>query len=70
MPEKHLTQDELADCWKISAGTLQNWRYLGCGPKFLKLNGGIRYRQEDVEEYERKSLCIATGEKVYRGAMA
>ena len=31
--------------------TLQNWRYKGIGPKFIKVGGAIRYRLTDLEKY-------------------
>jgi hypothetical protein len=31
--------------------TLTKWRYLGRGPKFLRLHGKIRYRKADLEAY-------------------
>ncbi len=31
--------------------TLQNWRYKGIGPKFIKVGGAIRYRIKDLEKY-------------------
>ena len=55
-PLRHLTQDELAARWRISERTLDRWRALGTGPAWLKLNGRVRYRLEDVEAFERLRL--------------
>ena len=46
---RHLTQDQLADRWQISPRTLERWRWLGEGPRFLKLGGRVVYRLEDIE---------------------
>jgi hypothetical protein len=66
MPQKpdsvvrHLTQGQLADRWQMSPRTLERWRWLGEGPRFLKLGGRVIYRLEDVEAYEAKQLRAST----------
>lgn len=52
MPVRHLTQNDLAQRWRISARTLERWRWLQEGPQFLKIGGRVVYRLEDVEAYE------------------
>lgn len=52
MPVRHLTQNELAQRWRISPRTLERWRWLQEGPQFLKIGGRVVYRLEDVEAYE------------------
>jgi hypothetical protein len=49
---RHLTQEELADRWRISPRTLERWRWAGKGPAYLKLVGSVAYRIEDIEAYE------------------
>ena len=49
MPVRHLTQDDLAQRWRISARTLERWRWLQEGPQFLKIGGRVVYRLADVE---------------------
>ncbi|NRB20482.1 MAG: DNA-binding protein [Rhodobacteraceae bacterium] len=44
-----MTQEQLADRWQISPRTLEQWRWLGKGPKFLKIGARVLYRDEDVE---------------------
>lgn len=60
----HLTPMELAVRWKMSEGTLRNWRHEKPmrGPAYVtkgKSGPGKRprvlYRLADVEEYERKN---------------
>ena len=53
---RHLTQAELAERWQFSERTLDRWRVLGKGPAWLRLNGRIRYRLEDVLAFERSRL--------------
>ena len=45
----HLNQKQLAARWNISVATLERWRSVGIGPKFLKLCGRVAYRQVDIE---------------------
>lgn len=35
----------------VSRSTLQNWRYSGRGPRFIKLGRMVRYRVADVDAY-------------------
>lgn len=48
----HLSEQELADRWLLSARTLQRWRQAGTGPVFLRLGRRIVYRRSDVEHFE------------------
>lgn len=52
MAISHLTQTDLARRWRISPRTLERWRWLGQGPKYLKIGGRVVYRLEDIEAYE------------------
>ena len=56
MTIKHFDQKQLAERWGISPKTLERWRWLGQGPKFLKLGSRILYRREDIETYEAQQL--------------
>lgn len=51
-PVQHLHQTDLARRWRISPRTLERWRWLGQGPRYLKIGGRVVYRAEDVEAYE------------------
>ena len=53
---RHLNQVQLADRWRMSERTLERWRWLGQGPRFMKLGGRVAYRLEDVEAYEIEQL--------------
>jgi hypothetical protein len=52
--ERFLTQEELADRWRISPRTLERWRYVGCGPQFMKLGGVVRYDMEHIKAFEQQ----------------
>jgi hypothetical protein len=40
----------------LSRRTLERWRAAGTGPAWVKLNGRIRYRAEDIEAFEQHRL--------------
>jgi hypothetical protein len=52
----HLNQVELSRRWKISPRTLERWRWLGEGPRYLKVGGRVIYRLEDIIEHEEQQL--------------
>ena len=52
----HLSQKELAERWKLSPRTLEQWRWRGIGPRYLKLGGRVVYRLEDIETFETAQL--------------
>jgi hypothetical protein len=56
MNEQMMTQEELAFRWKISEATLERDRSLKQGVRYLKIGGLIRYRMQDVLDYE--DACI------------
>jgi predicted site-specific integrase-resolvase len=67
---KHLNQREIAERWDVSEATLERWRSDGIGPVFLKLQGRVLYRLEDIEKYETESLRKSTSEHVSAGGAA
>lgn len=54
-PNELLTAREVAAILKVTVYTLENWRGLRSGPKYLKLGEGIRapvrYKRSDVDAY-------------------
>lgn len=56
MSIQHLHQLDLARRWRISERTLERWRWLKLGPRYLKIGGRVVYRLEDVEAYEAAQL--------------
>jgi hypothetical protein len=57
---RHLNQVQLADRWRMSERTLERWRWLGQGPRFMKLGGRVAYRVRDIEEFEAEQLRQST----------
>ena len=56
MSTRNLNQYQLAERWGISPRTLEQWRWQGKGPKYLKIGGRVVYRLQDVEHYEAQHL--------------
>lgn len=54
MDAKFLNQTDLARRWKISPRSLERKRWLGEDPPFVKIGGAVRYRLDDIEEYEAR----------------
>jgi hypothetical protein len=53
-PTNHLNQVHLARRWNLSPRTLERWRWLNQGPRYLKVGGRVVYRMEDVEAFENE----------------
>ena len=55
-----MTQEQLAALWQMSPRTLEQWRWLGKGPRFLKIGARVLVsragpRLNDTSEREEKS---------------
>jgi predicted site-specific integrase-resolvase len=67
---KHFNQRQLAERWNVSEASLERWRSAGIGPVYLKLQGRVLYRVEDVESYEAECLRKSTAERGGAGGAA
>ncbi|THJ64591.1 helix-turn-helix domain-containing protein [Arthrobacter echini] len=59
-----LTAPQLSEWLGTTSGNLAQMRYLGTGPKFVKLGRAVRYRQSDVEAWLGAQTRQQTGEQV------
>ena len=55
-----ITQEQLAARWHMSPRTLEQWRWLGKGPRLLKIGARVLYDEDDVDEYEAWRRCQKT----------
>lgn len=62
MTTTHSDQLQLAERWGVSPQTLERWRVIGTGPKFIRLPGKVIYRLCDIEVYENECLVSSTAE--------
>ncbi len=53
MPELRplATPDKVSDFLGLPVATLAQWRYLGKGPRWIKVGRHVRYRMSDVEHW-------------------
>lgn len=49
--DRLLTPNEVANALQVPAATLPQWRYLGRGPRYVKIGRHVRYRPADVEHW-------------------
>jgi predicted DNA-binding transcriptional regulator AlpA len=45
------TPESTADYIGRPKATLAQWRWLGRGPRFIKIGGSVRYRKSDVDRW-------------------
>jgi hypothetical protein len=57
---QHLDQKQLAERWLISPRTLEQWRWQGRGPLYLKIGGRVVYRLWAIEVCESASVHANT----------
>jgi Helix-turn-helix domain len=53
---QHIDQKSLAQRWSLSPRTLEQWRWQGRGPRYLKIGGRVVYRLSDIEAFEAARL--------------
>jgi predicted site-specific integrase-resolvase len=58
----NLKTAEAADFLQVKPTTLEQWRWQGTGPKFIKMNRAVRYRREDLEAFIEARVFGSTTE--------
>jgi predicted DNA-binding transcriptional regulator AlpA len=48
---RFLTEREVEELGVASRRTLQTWRLLGHGPRYIKVRRSVRYRVTDIEQW-------------------
>jgi predicted site-specific integrase-resolvase len=48
---KRFDTESAATFLGVAAQTLKNWRVLGIGPEYLKLNGRVVYDEKDLSQW-------------------
>lgn len=49
----YLTTREVAEKLRRSPRTVEDWRQLGTGPRFVRINRSVLYPAVEVERFER-----------------
>ena len=62
--KQYLTTEEVSQRFNgnISVRTLQNWRNLQQGPKFMKAGGRVLYKTTEIDEWEKNRTVSGTCE--------
>lgn len=53
LPPLLLKPAELSRRWQVPDSTLRKWRSAGIGPKFIKIEGIVRYHEDEVRRCEQ-----------------
>ena len=56
LAKRTLTDIDVAARLGVSRFTVRSCRIKGQGPRFMKMGRAVRYRTQDVDEYERQAL--------------
>lgn len=59
-----LTQREAARITALSTRTLERMRLQGNGPRYCKLGGSVRYREEDLAAWIASRVVNSTSEEI------
>lgn len=59
---QNLTTTEAAAYLNIKPATLEQWRWRGEGPRFVKLSRSVRYRLADLESFLEGRVYRSTSE--------
>ncbi len=63
MNEKLLTPEQTATLLHLKPATLARWRWAGCGPRFIKIGGRIRYAEGEIHAYIQAGIRTSTSDK-------
>ncbi|GAA1110020.1 hypothetical protein GCM10009582_04520 [Arthrobacter flavus] len=62
MDQELVKAEVLASEWGTTTGALAQMRYMGTGPKFIKIGGkAVRYRRSDVDAWLNAQTRQQTG---------
>lgn len=61
-----LTQQELAKRWGRSEAAIGLASAVGVGPRYVKVDGAIKYPVEDIQRYERACLFFDPAEVAFQ----
>ncbi len=60
--EPRWTSQEAANFLRLAEQTINQWRWRGCGPPYLKINGAVRYDPEVVRTWAASQTQTSTSE--------
>jgi predicted DNA-binding transcriptional regulator AlpA len=57
--EGYLTLPEVAEHYRTTESTVRYWRYIGTGPKGVRLGTRVLYPRAEVERFDRQLAAQA-----------
>jgi predicted DNA-binding transcriptional regulator AlpA len=61
---KLLSNDETADLLGLKPATLDNWRWRGVGPSFVRVGSRVKYAENDVLAWINEQTRRSTSDKL------
>jgi len=59
-----ISPEEVSTRLGIERSTLDNWRWRGAGPSYIKVGGRVRYRLADLADWlDRQSRSSTSGDR-------
>lgn len=58
--DKYITTKELSKRWKINPNTIEHWRSVGFGTKFIRIGRKILYSLNSISEFEQMNTTENT----------
>lgn len=55
------TNRELAEYVRVSVNTVDYWRFMGTGPRFVRVGRHVRYQQSDIDRWLTSNAADCTG---------
>jgi predicted DNA-binding transcriptional regulator AlpA len=62
MSETLLTPEQAALLLHLKTATLARWRWAGCGPRFIKIGGRVRYSASEIEAFIQAGVRTSTSD--------
>ena len=62
MSGKLLTPEQAATLLHLKTTTLARWRWAGCGPRFIKIGGRVRYSASEIEAFIQAGVRTSTSD--------
>ena len=57
------TATEAAELFNISPKSLEKWRCVGGGPRFIRIGRLVRYRAEDLADFIDRNARVSTSDQ-------
>jgi len=62
IPSNNLKTPEAARYLNVQTATLEQWRWNGRGPRYVKIGRSVRYRTADLEAFLTERIFTSTTE--------